>query len=383
MAPEVIRNAKNPDRRPADIWSLGCCVIEMVTGRPPWQQDFQDPYSAMYHVAHNGASPNIPSNLSPNGQSFLKLCFQLVPTDRPNATRLLKHPWLAYTTLTTIAPSAPLVALSPSNFDLTEDTRFDMHQADDHLPIIAEAGETQAESTPPPPLPVSMLFISQGASKPPLPLPLPQQESGNESICLYGSIAPGQDYNSLMSRSIATSIAPPAQAQPQGKKYHYVDTADIDAEIMNEMMASYAKKVSVVPDPASLSLQSSHTASHAYPSLMTMDGFNPISEPSWMMPDGIKGMFPVAMQLPPVTESRYNEEEEEEEEEEEAPSDDVALKAIDQPKSLILTSLRKSNGSNAISSPKVALDASSRESMWRDQLRAEMEIERQRQSRVA
>ncbi|KAK8948007.1 Mitogen-activated protein kinase kinase kinase NPK1 [Platanthera guangdongensis] len=34
MAPEAVRGEEQG--MPVDVWALGCAVIEMATGRPPW-----------------------------------------------------------------------------------------------------------------------------------------------------------------------------------------------------------------------------------------------------------------------------------------------------------------------------------------------------------
>ncbi|CAD7702839.1 unnamed protein product [Ostreobium quekettii] len=93
MAPEVIKQTGHG--RQADIWSVGCTVIEMATGKPPWSE-FTNNVTVMFHIASAKGPPTIPETLSLEAQDFLRMCFHRNPKERPNATRLLKHPFVAH-----------------------------------------------------------------------------------------------------------------------------------------------------------------------------------------------------------------------------------------------------------------------------------------------
>lgn len=50
MAPEVFMKSDGSGHgRTADIWSVGCCIIEMASGRRPWS-DFDSNYQIMFKV---------------------------------------------------------------------------------------------------------------------------------------------------------------------------------------------------------------------------------------------------------------------------------------------------------------------------------------------
>lgn len=91
MAPEVIR--QQPHGRKVDIWSLGCTVIEMVTGSPPWC-GFEDVISTLYHIASTTKPPELPSYLSANCKDFILKCLDRNPVTRSTAKQLLKHPFV-------------------------------------------------------------------------------------------------------------------------------------------------------------------------------------------------------------------------------------------------------------------------------------------------
>ncbi|XVE62995.1 hypothetical protein DITRI_Ditri06bG0164400 [Diplodiscus trichospermus] len=91
MAPEVILQTGHSFS--ADIWSVGCTVIEMATGKPPWSQQYQE-VAALFYVGTTKSHPPIPEHLSTEAKDFLLTCLQKEPELRPPASELLKHPFV-------------------------------------------------------------------------------------------------------------------------------------------------------------------------------------------------------------------------------------------------------------------------------------------------
>ncbi|KAK6285031.1 hypothetical protein POUND7_003983 [Theobroma cacao] len=74
-----------------DIWSLGCIMVEMLTGKLPLAfRNLKDLRDKLLR----GESPNIPANMSSMGKNFLMKCFARDPNERWTASMLLSHPYL-------------------------------------------------------------------------------------------------------------------------------------------------------------------------------------------------------------------------------------------------------------------------------------------------
>lgn len=89
MAPEVIELTGATTA--SDIWSLGCTVIELLDGRPPYYN--LQPMPALFRIV-NDDHPPLPQGASPLVVDFLMQCFQKDPNLRVSAKKLLKHPWI-------------------------------------------------------------------------------------------------------------------------------------------------------------------------------------------------------------------------------------------------------------------------------------------------
>lgn len=92
MAPEVFMKTESIGHgRAVDIWSVGCCIVEMASGRRPWSE-YDSNYQIMFKVGM-GETPAIPKTLSLEGIDLIKKCLQHDPKKRYTANTLLTLPF--------------------------------------------------------------------------------------------------------------------------------------------------------------------------------------------------------------------------------------------------------------------------------------------------
>ncbi|KAJ8389803.1 hypothetical protein AAFF_G00115090 [Aldrovandia affinis] len=86
MSPEVISGEGYG--RKADIWSVGCTVVEMLTQRPPWAEF--EAMAAIFKIATQPTNPVLPAHVSEHCRDFLRRIF-VETKQRPAAEDLLRH----------------------------------------------------------------------------------------------------------------------------------------------------------------------------------------------------------------------------------------------------------------------------------------------------
>ena len=96
MAPEVIKQEINADEerqdveenveswKRADIWSVGCTMVEICTGKAPWGNMTSLP-AAMIHIASTTKPPPLNANASMLAKEFVQSCCHLDSSERLNA----------------------------------------------------------------------------------------------------------------------------------------------------------------------------------------------------------------------------------------------------------------------------------------------------------
>ena len=90
MAPEVVRQSAHTKK--ADIWSLGCLIVEMFSGARPFPDKSQ--LQALFAIGSNQAKPTIPETASEEAKTFMNKTFEIEHEKRPSADELLKDPFL-------------------------------------------------------------------------------------------------------------------------------------------------------------------------------------------------------------------------------------------------------------------------------------------------
>uniref|UniRef100_V9KNS0 Acetyl-Coenzyme A acyltransferase 1 n=2 Tax=Callorhinchus milii TaxID=7868 RepID=V9KNS0_CALMI len=88
MSPEVISGEGYG--RKADVWSVGCTVVEMLTEKPPWAEF--EAMAAIFKIATQPTRPRLPDTVSSAGRDFLLRIF-IEEKHRPSADELLSHPF--------------------------------------------------------------------------------------------------------------------------------------------------------------------------------------------------------------------------------------------------------------------------------------------------
>uniref|UniRef100_A0A9J7X2H3 Mitogen-activated protein kinase kinase kinase 19 n=1 Tax=Cyprinus carpio carpio TaxID=630221 RepID=A0A9J7X2H3_CYPCA len=93
MAPEVI--SETGHGRKSDIWSIGCTVYEMATGKPPLAH--MNKIAALFYIgAQKGLMPSLTDDFSTHAKGFVKACLTRDPKQRPSAEELLRHPFISH-----------------------------------------------------------------------------------------------------------------------------------------------------------------------------------------------------------------------------------------------------------------------------------------------
>jgi len=96
LAPEIARGEGHS--YPADIWSLGCVALEILSGRPPWTLDRPEARNrsrVIKLIKDPNEYPNFPAGISEECYDFIYNCTVVRdPKKRWTAQELLNHPFI-------------------------------------------------------------------------------------------------------------------------------------------------------------------------------------------------------------------------------------------------------------------------------------------------
>ena len=91
MAPEIAKRTGHS--YPADVWSVGCVAIEMLSGKAPWSSVTSSGKEVLDLIIAD-QKPELPSEISADCSDFINQCLQINPQNRPTPKQLLDHIFL-------------------------------------------------------------------------------------------------------------------------------------------------------------------------------------------------------------------------------------------------------------------------------------------------
>lgn len=80
----------------ADVWSLGVTLLSCILGQFPFSTGTRDAsFWALLETLNDVKPPELPQHFSESAQDFICICMAREPNQRPLATALLTHPFIA------------------------------------------------------------------------------------------------------------------------------------------------------------------------------------------------------------------------------------------------------------------------------------------------
>ncbi|KAL1209096.1 Mitogen-activated protein kinase kinase kinase 2 [Cardamine amara subsp. amara] len=130
MSPESVSHGDTG--KGLDLWSLGCLVSEMYTGKRPWSHKKYDDLEDLKKCIEKCYAPLIPNDLPCDAKNFIMTCFAFEPDERKEALTLLRHSFLRGDVKNIIEPPLNVKTENPrkiaDNINLRKSWRIEDHQ---------------------------------------------------------------------------------------------------------------------------------------------------------------------------------------------------------------------------------------------------------------